>query len=284
MIFNKDANFPYPVFSQKSDSYYNNNFTLSVDLDQNSLNYKLKLNYEIESEFIKNLLDIGQAKLVLVIQSRDNRFVNIKHTDNEIEISKKRLSLSKKTIIQLLIQSNNEISFKNNNDLNSFYNEFKDEIIVPKNSLLGFSNIVIYDGSMKKPFEIFEKRIDPTIKSDIKIEIGNETIIIVYKNEDLQFRNSIISNELNNPYVYMGLQKALFRFIINNCKEGEEEVYLDYIDIPEDSLDFKLYNLMKRKMINEVSLENIDEVIYKISDKIIEKYATAIRRLNVDGN
>ena len=81
----------------------------------------------------------------------------------------------------------------------------------------------------------------------------------------------------------MGLQKALFQFIKNNSKDGEE-VDLESIDPPENGLDFKLYNLMKKKMITEVNIDNMDEVIYAISDKVIEKYCAAVRRLYSDGN
>lgn len=82
----------------------------------------------------------------------------------------------------------------------------------------------------------------------------------------------------------MGLQKALFQFIKNNSRNGEEEVDLESIDPPENGLDFKLYNLMKKKMITEVNIDNMDEVIYAISDKVIEKYCAAVRRLYSDGN
>ena len=68
--------------------------------------------------------------------------------------------------------------------------EFKDEIIVPKNSILGFSNSVIFDGSSAKPLDLFEKKVDPNLKSDIKIELTSETIVINYKNEALQFIDS----------------------------------------------------------------------------------------------
>ena len=40
MIFDKDANFPYPVLSYKSDSYEYNDFMLSINLDENTMNYK----------------------------------------------------------------------------------------------------------------------------------------------------------------------------------------------------------------------------------------------------
>ena len=122
------------------------------------------------------------------------------------------------------------------------------------------------------------------LKSDIKIELNSETIVINYKNEALQFIDSPQSATLNNPYVYMGLQKALFQFIKNNSRNGEEEVDLESIDPPENGLDFKLYNLMKKKMITEVNIDNMDEVIYAISDKVIEKYCAAVRRLYSDGN
>ena len=173
--------------------------------------------------------------------------------------------------------------YKNNYDLSSFYEEFKDEIYVPKNSILGFSNSVIFDGSTNKPLELFEKKVNPNLKSDVKIELGSETIIINYKNEALQFTDLPQSSTFNNPYVYMGLQKALYRFIVNNS-EDHECVDLDEIEPPNDGLDFKLYNLMKKKKISELNIENIDEVIYSISDKMLEKYTAAVRRLYSDGN
>ena len=67
----------------------------------------------------------------------------------------------------------------------------------------------------------------------------------------------------------MGLQKAMYRFIVNNG-EDNESVDIDDMEIPEDSLDFKLYNLMKKKKIRELNIDNMDEVIYSISDKVIE--------------
>ena len=283
MIYKKDANFPYPLLTNTSDSYEGCNFSLSVNLEENIHNYRFYIEHEIDSNFITDLLETNKAKLVLIIQSKDNKFYELSRTDKYIEISKTRISLSKRTTIQLLIQSKDNISFNNNNDLNSFYNSFKDGITIPSNSILGFSNTVIFDGSISKPLELFEKRVDPNINSDVKVELGLDTIIINYKNEDLQFTDSPISSKLNNPYVYMGLQKALYRFITNHSRSGDE-VYLDEIDVPEGSLDFKLYNLMTRKMISELNVDNIDEVIYLISDRILERYTTALRGQLQNGN
>lgn len=279
MIYKKDANFPYPLLTNTSTSYESSNFILDVELQENTKDYQFEINYNLDSEFMIDLLNREKAQLVLIIQSRDNKFYNIEFGEKFIKIPKSRISLSKRTTIQLLIKSNEEISFKDNFDLNSFYQEFKDDIVVPKNSILGFSNVVTFDGSSSKPLELFEKKVDPNLKSDLDIELSSETIIIKYKNESLQFVDSPISQTLNNAYVYMGLQKALYRFILNNSRDGEEVVDLEEIEAPENGLDMKLYNLMNKKMIKEISLDDVDKVIYLISDKIIEKFSNAVRGL-----
>ena len=283
MIYKKDANFPYPVLTNTSYSYENCQFILDVELHENNNCYRFKFNVDIDSTFMSHLLINKQAKLILVIQSKDNKFYDIDLNDEYIDIPKSRISLSKRTILQLLIQAKEDISFSDNNELSSFYDELKKHIVVPKNSILGFSNTVLFEGSNRKPLELFEKKINPNLKSDIYIELGSETIIIHYKNEDLQFIDSPMSHTLNNHYVYMGLQKALYHFIVNNSQEGES-VDLDEIEVPSDGLDFKLYNILKSKLVREVSIENMDEVIYLISDKILEKHAAAIKGLYKDGN
>jgi hypothetical protein len=283
MIYKKDANFPYPLLTNSSTSYETSHFTLDVQLQENMQNYRFDIQHEIESDFINRLLERGQAQLILVIQSKDNKFYGLRPDQKYIEIKKSRLSVSKRTIIQLHLQAKEDINFKDNDDLSGFYQQFKAEIIVPKHSILGFSNVVVFDGSSNKPIDLFEKKVDPNLSSDVKIELGSETIIIHYKNEQLQFNNLPMSNTLNNPYIYMGLQKALMRFIVNNSNDGEQ-VELDEIDIPIDPLDLKLYNLMKKKLVTEVRIDTIDEVIYAISDRIIERYSAAIRGLSTSGN
>ena len=169
------------------------------------------------------------------------------------------------------------MNFTTNEDLASFYDDIKEDITVPKHSVLGFSNCVIFDRSTTKPFDLFEKKLNPELKSEITIDLDSQTIIISYKNEELQFNDSSMSGTLNNPYIYMGLQKALYRFI---SKYGEDDqVYLDDIEHPEDGLDFKLHKLMKSKMITELNTENVDEVISKISDNILTKFTSAVRGL-----
>lgn len=283
MIYKKDANFPYPLLTNTSNSYDGCNFTLDIELNENTYEYIFQIKYEIESDFIKKLIRENKAQLVLVVQSKDNKFFNLNLNENIKTIPKNRISLSKRTTIQLLIQSKEEINFKDNHDLNSFYGSIKDQINVPKHSILGFSNSVMFDGSTSKPLELFEKKVDINLKSEVKVELGSETIIINYKSEELQFIDSPVSSTINNIYVYMGLQKALYRFV-NTYGQEDEEVDLEELDLPTDGLDLKLYRLMKSKMIKSVSLDNVDEVICSITDRILDKYTSAVRGLYSNGN
>ena len=285
MIYKKDANFPYPLLTNTSNSYDRCNFMLDIELNENTYDYMIQINYDIESDFMKKLIAENKAQLVLVVQSKDNKFFNLKSGQNTISISKKRISLIKgRTTIQLLIQAKEEINFKENNDLNPFYISIKDQINVPKHSVLGFSNSVILDGTTSKPLDLFEKKLDPNLKSEVRIDLGSETIIINYKNEDYQFIDSQVCSRLNNIYVYMGLQKALCRFVATYGQDDDEGVDLDDMDLPIEGLDMKLYNLMKSKMIKSVSLDNMDEVICSITDRIIDKYTSAVRGLYTNGN
>lgn len=284
MIYKKDANFPYPVLTNTSNSYESGGFTLNVDLKENTDNYRFDIEYEVESDFLTKLLARQQAQLFLIIQSKDNKFFKLHPGENFIEVAKSRLSINTRTSIQMSIQSLTDVSFRDNEDLNSFYHEFKDDIIVPQHSLLGFSNTVIFEGSSTKPFDLFERKIDPTLKSDIKVELGSETIIIHYKNEHLQFAGMPMSGTLNNPYIYMGLQKALQRFATNPEYGEDGHVDLNEVELPTDQLDAKLYRLMKAKMVYELTIDSLDEAIYKISDKVIEKYAVAVKGLEASGD
>lgn len=283
MIYKKEANFPYPVLTNNSNCYEENNFSLDVELNENSTEYIFKINYDLSSEFLNNLISSEDAEIILIIQSKDNKFYTLKSNGESVHIPKSRISLSKRTSLQLLVKANKEISCEKNNELNDFYNNIKEDLVIQKNSVLAFSDVVIFDGSLKKPFELFEKKLDSNLKSDIKIDLDSETIIISYRNEELQFNDMRNSTTMNNHYIYMGLQKALFRFIKEHGG-SEETVYIDEIELPTNGLDMKLYNLMKSKSISEVNMDNIDEVIYKISDKIIEKFTAAIKRLQRDGD
>lgn len=282
MIFSKNAIFPYPVLKNELDDYTENIFNLEVDLKDNTNEFIFEITYEIGSDYIKNLIDTKKAALFLVIRAKDNKFFRVEN-NSKVSIPKNRISLDNRTSIQLIIRAEEQIDFQDNNDLTDFYTGIKTKISIDKHCLLGLSNVVIFDGSMRKPFDIFEKRISSDLNSDIKIEVGSETIIIEYKHEDYQFVTSPNSSILNYPYIYMGMQKALMNMITEKSEDRESLDFTD-MEMPEEPLYAKLYNLLKSKGIDGVDIKNIDEVIYKSSDRILEKFSNVIKGLNENGN
>ena len=71
MIYKKEANFPYPLLTNTSDSYENCQFILDIHLNENTEFYYFTVKSEIDSEFIKKLIQSRKARLILVIQSKD---------------------------------------------------------------------------------------------------------------------------------------------------------------------------------------------------------------------
>lgn len=284
MIYKKDAAFSYPILSNTINSYEDNTFFFDVtDLNDDNVNYTFKFDYHIESNFIKTLLRNNQAVLVIIIQSIDNFFKKIHLNTNEILVPKNRLSLSDKTILQLHIQSNESISFAKCNELNEFYNDFKNEIVIKPNTLIGYSNTVKFQGSDNKPLELLERRIVPGQNSAFKVELGPSTIILSFKDEKYQM-NNILKSNVSNMYIYEGLSRALFQFVKDNINDQE---YVDIESLQEEQdneLNQKLLDLMNNKGIKEISYDDIDEVISKISNNIIDKFVRSIEEMTNNGD
>lgn len=281
MIYKKDANFPYPILSSNSFAYEESDFRIKISFEEDGEIYRFKVEEQLSSPFIKSLLLQGVAQYVLVIQSKDTKFFTLEPNHLQVEIAKNRMSLSSRTSIQLHIVAKSAVNFGENRELNSFYDNLKSSIDVPKLSMLGFSNIVIFEGGMKNPLDIFEKRLDPSLKSAIKFELGSECIILHFRDEETQFQSMSKASAFINPYLYTGLRMALERFVQSYADENDDLVELTQIPQPEDLLDFKLYNLMVSKGIESLDNDNIDEVIGRISHQIVEKYVKAIKELAV---
>ena len=88
MIYKKNANFPYPVLTNDSNSYAESNFILDVALEENSTFYRLNYTYELDSPFLQKLLNDRRAQLIFIIQSRDNKYFRIDNSDFYIDIPK----------------------------------------------------------------------------------------------------------------------------------------------------------------------------------------------------
>lgn len=284
MIYNKDATFSYPILAHSSNGYENNYFSFEVNLYDDQNNYIFEFEYEIDNEFIKSLISEGKAILIFIIQSKDNYFTKLEKNQKSVSIPKNRISLSSNTSIQLHIQSTETITFDNCEELTPFYNTFKDQITIKKHMLLGYSNIEKYLGSENKSLDLFESTVDSTMKSAFKVELSAETIILKFNDEKMLLRSVSRNTNILNMYLYAGLSRAVDQFIKDNINDEE------YIDIESlngnqtNVLNQKLLDLMVNKGIKEVNPDDIDEVISKISNRIVEKFVNTIEGVVSDGD
>lgn len=283
MIYNKDAVFPYPVLSRTVHSYQENYFTFDVNVtDEDDVSYDFSLEYHISSPFLIKLLIEEKATLMLIVQSGDNYFERLPYGQKVVNLKKKRLSLSKRTKLQLHIQSLETISFEEANDLSTFFKEHKDQIEVKSHSLLAYSDEVVFESSEVKPVDLFEQSIKKELNVPFRVDLTSETIMLVFQDEELSLKDASVKKDLRNMYFYLGLNRALTEFI-ESYIEDEEFIALESID-PNKGLHRKLKELMVSKGITELDPEKIDETIQKMSDKIVEKYVIGIKEIVENGN
>lgn len=284
MIYEKNANFPYPILSPYSTSFNSLDFRMEVELTVQPDVYLFDLEAVIDSTFIRKLIMDNLAKIYFVIQSRDNQFFELTDFKQRVTVKKTDISFDKRTKLQMHIRSMDKISYAENYELNDFFQSFRQELFVPKHSLIGFSQVVQFQGFEKEDFDLFERRFDPTLDSELAIELTSSKIIISYKDEKFMFPSLIKKDRLINPYIYLGLQKALFQFIDLHQSENEEPIEIAELPVPDDELSFKLYQLMKNKKVELLDFNTVDSVIYQISDQLISKFTSAVEEVARRGN
>ncbi|MCU7558430.1 hypothetical protein [Macrococcus capreoli] len=284
MIYDKDAAFSYPILNNHSNSYKESSFILDVDLLDDNKNFIFNINYDIHNEFIKKLINKDKAALIFIVQSKDNYFTKLNKDQKTIIIPKNRISMSNSTIIQLHIQSLAPIEFFNCYELEPFYDYYKDRLKINKHMLLGYSNIVRYQGSENKPLTIFETLIDKNQESAFKVELSSETVILKFNDEKLLMRSAIQNKNIMNMYLYYGLYRAIEKFIEAN---NSDEEYIDVYSINTNQnnvLNQKILNLILNKGIQEINPDDIDGLISKISNKLIEKFVNSIEGMAYHGD
>lgn len=284
MIYRREAIFPYPVLTSSSSAYVNPYFNIEIGLDAFENQYLIKYKYKISSLFINNLIESGKANIYLVIQTKDSKCVQIDPKKDHILIRKNRISIKNRTEIQMFIVASDEINFSSNQDLSEFYSKYKNMIVATKNSLLAYSNVVTLEGRFKQHLKLFETHYDQSLESEIKIDFGYETIVIHYRDKDFFFSEKS-NHAFNNLYIYTALNKALTSFLLRYKEKDEDFVNVSNSSIDNDDLiGLKLRNLMSHKGVENYSIDEIDQVITKISDRIIEKYSAAVKRVVGNGD
>ena len=280
MIFKKEVTFPYPILAPFNEDYPQADFNLDVRFQEtpDQKYYEFEITYSLTSSFLSQLLKDKKAKIKCVIYSHDSQIYDLDPQDRTIKVPRNFISLKKRTNIQLSIVAAEPISFESNKDLDPFYRSLGSSIVVEPNYLLALSNIVNFNGELRRPYDLFKYSIDPTLSSEIVFDTSGELIHIKFRDKDYLYKQGGKSNALNFHYVYMGLEKALAQFIFENSEGGDA---LNLSDVPVDLgnlLHEKLRLFMIGKGIETLSLETLEKTIEEISENIISKHNQAVLR------
>lgn len=285
MIYNKEASFSYPVFAENINAYANPIFNFDVtNLTATDDEYIFTIEYNINSDFLNELIELRKASLVFIINTSDNFFVKLEPGQKSIRVSNKRLSFNSRATIQLQIQAETQIEFNEADGLNEFYKIFKENISVDRYSLLGFTQRVTYTNPDKFPIDLFRYKVEAEMSHDFEIELTPNDIVLKVRINRYLFPNIVNRNSMLNMYIYVGLSRALNQFIRNNIqltdREEEAEIWLDTLSSTNSILDDKLLELMKDHGVEYISYDNIDEIIHLTSDKIVDKFVKNIELVN----
>ncbi len=286
MIYSKDAAFSYPILSHSSTSYDDCYFYFNIDdiVDEGDA-YSFTFSYDIESEFIKDLVKRGAAVLILIIQSDDNVFFELKKNQTHISIPKSRLTFDNKVLSQLHIQSLTDIDFSSCQELHEFYASKKEEIKLGAHTLLAYSNVSAVKNMGKEGVQLFEKAIDPSMSVDYEAEVGTDQIILKFREERFLLQSLNSNRHVMNLYLYQGLEMALQQFILEHLEADEEILILEDLESSTlNNLHDKLYQLLIAKGVEDVNLEQLDVLVQTIAPDLILKFTQAIERLCENGD
>lgn len=288
MIYTKATNFSYPILNNLQDDYMDKHFNIEITTDyKDGRNFQFRIKVDLDSDFLLEQIKNHRTKLLLVVSAIDSRFYEFSLDDPVVKIPDNRVYLKENTKFQVLLMSKDRISFENNQDIHPFYEDFKDKIFVEAGKLLAFSNDYTFTGDIEKSTQLFKQKIDPSMEFPVNIELNYDNILIEYRDAESKFKNISNARDLNNMYLYAGLQKALLNLVSKNLENEtpdqqgslEDGILVERIN-SGSPLDMKLKNLLIDKGIEQLYLENIDSAVQKIAERIVEKYVEAINKEN----
>jgi hypothetical protein len=272
MIFKKDVSFPYPILAPFNEDYPECEFDLDVNFEliENDTLFRFQVSPTLNSEFLNGLIKNKKAKYKLIISSHDSKIFDFDESIGSVDIPRNRISLKRKTQIQMALVATEEINFKDNNDLDNYYQSLKNNVNIQKDHLLALSEVINFNGELTKPFVLFKYEINPELESEIEFSMVGEFINIHLREKEFKYLNA----HQNYHYVYMGLQKALAQLIFDNAG-GESSLRIDSFT-GSSPLQEKLRIYLEAKNIDEISLESLERAIDKMTDKIMFKHNKSI--------
>ena len=229
--------FPYPVLCSDNNDYIDSYFTISNEVEPFVENNKIgiKINYNLSSPGLSGMIDAGQAKVVLYLESPNTSFREV-HTfpkdETEISCTIDAGDLSKSLKIKGMIVSTGSYPSLRFDEHNRDLFEGM-AFSVQKGDILAISNIFEVELSLIDPLEnkpsIFSIRPDDHATQSIRVDIYQPDRINIWLARELHNEYQELREEpkirtlLASYYVLPALVEALeFMKVEDNTGDDED--------------------------------------------------------------
>ncbi len=295
MIYTTTANFPYPVLRDDSKKGYRAaQFCFDLNIHDQGDEYRLEIDTLISSTFLREHLAAGRAELFLVLKGADCFYAPLsvtsfqrKRSSTILLISKEEISFESSVEIQLMIMAKDAISFAENKELTTYFDERKERIVVQPGQMLGFSRMIKCELESEESYNLFVVTIDETQLQDYTTRLSPSMIELVFNKVETKLLTQT-KDHLVNLYLYAALQKQLMHLLCSHLMDAdidqENQSVLDAeLEIsqlsPSNEREEKVLSLLKAKGIKELRFESIDAIIHKIGDGLVGKFTQALSKL-----
>ncbi len=295
MIYTTTANFPYPVLRDDSKKGYRAaQFCFDLNIHDQGDEYRLEIDTLISSTFLREHLAAGRAELFLVLKGADCFYAPLsvtsfqrKRSSTILLITKEEISFESSVEIQLMIMAKDAISFAENKELTTYFDERKERIVVQPGQMLGFSRMIKCELESEESYNLFVVTIDETQPQDYTTRLSPTMIELVFNKVETKLLTQT-KDHLVNLYLYAALQKQLMHLLCSHLMDAdidqENQSVLDAeLEIsqlsPSNEREEKVLSLLKAKGIKELRFESIDAIIHKIGDGLVGKFTQALSKL-----
>lgn len=270
--------YPYPVLSYFSDDYNNHTFKSEINYEVENGMLNLKIDLELTSETLKELINKNKAIFVAHIECKNTRYRKKYTTNtNQFNISISQEEINDDVEVLLMIVSKTNMNDFTSNEFNEDFQGI--EFTIEKGDILAIDtnkiiNVQKDDDGLKKTPSIFSISSLDNNKESLNWEPGTEKILIILSKNNFEKYKSIN----NNPMFKSVLATLIVLPVIT-------EIICKYEELEEEYEDSRWFRVLEKQLTKAgVNMDTINSgqavaIAQKILPGLLEKSLVNIEQL-----
>lgn len=270
--------YPYPVLSYFSDDYNDHTFKSEISYEVENGMLNLKIDLELTSETLKELINENKAIFVAHIECKNTRYRKKYTTNtNQINIAISQEEINDDVEVLLMIVSKTNVNDFTSEEFNEDFQGI--EFTIEKGDILAIDtnkiiNVQKDDDGLKKTPSIFSISALDNNKESLNWEAGTDKILIILSKDNFEKYKSIN----NNPKFKSVLASLIVLPVIT-------EIICNFEDLEEDYEDTRWFRVLEKQLRKAgVNTENMGSgqavaIAQKILPGLLEKSLINIEQM-----